>query len=215
MLRTFIAFDIDDRMRKECEYLILKGKKLFPKEIKWSEPANLHITFLFLGDVEQADIQVIKDLLQPLAEEMSAISLKNGQLRWNPPFKPQVVWIEFGMQNVECGIREQGDLESGLLREESKKPPRNDEKTEFGLFRKTFISKLKEKLPYLKLDNKDFKWHLTLGRIKNKINIEKWMLHNEVFNSDVSISQISLYQSILYPQGPVYKNLALFPLASG
>ena len=95
MIRTFIAFEVDDRHKRECDYLILKGKKLFPKEIKWVEYENLHITFLFLGDIEQSDVSIVKDKLQMLSEKLSVLSLKNGQLRWNPPFKPKTLWIEY------------------------------------------------------------------------------------------------------------------------
>ena len=186
MIRAFIAFEIDDKHKRECDYLTLKGKKLFPKEIKWVDSENLHVTFLFLGDIEQSDVSTIKDKLQTLSEKLPATSLKNGQLRWNSPFKPKTLWIEYTIDNAE-----------------------------FDAMRKEFISDLKRELPYLKVDDKDYKCHLTLGRVKNKINIEKWLLHEELFRQDMSLNHISLYQSTLHPQGPVYKNLALITLNGG
>ena len=185
-MRLFLAFDIDENFRRECDFLIMKGKKLFPKEIKWVESQNLHFTFAFLGDVEQNDVKIVIDLLSDLSKDISLMDMNNGVLKWNPPFKPQTIWIEYLLENQELVEK-----------------------------RKDFLKKIKIELPYLKLDNKDFKLHLTLGRIKNKINIEKWLLHEEVFNSSTSLKHISLYESILYPQGPVYKNLALYNLQGG
>ena len=186
MIRTFIAFEVDDRHKRECDYLILKGKKLFPKEIKWVEYENLHITFLFLGDIEQSDVSIVKDKLQMLSEKLPVLSLRNGQLRWNPSFKPKTLWIEYTIEDLE-----------------------------FGAMRKEFIDDLKEELPYLKIDDKDYKCHLTLGRVKGKINIEKWLLHEESFNHAMNLNHVSLYQSTLHPQGPVYRNLALITLNGG
>ena len=185
-MRTFIGFDIDDKFRRECEYLIMKGKKLYPKEIKWVEPINLHFTYLFLGEVDQSDVKIIGEMLSQLAEQVPIINLENGILKWNPPFKPQTIWMEYSLYNPD-----------------------------FAMVRKIFSKKLTEEIPYLKLDNKDFKFHLTLGRIKNKIDINKWLLHEEVINTNTTLTQISLYESILYPQGPVYKNINLIKLSGG
>jgi len=190
MIRTFIAFEIDDKSKRECDYLTQKGKKLFPKDIKWVDYNNLHITFLFLGEIEQNDVVSVKNLLQELSEELPVFTLKNGQLRWNPPFKPKTLWIEYPNPFTEV----------------------TPSPVSFCKIRDNFIKKLKSELPYLKLDNKDFIFHLTLGRVKHKINIEKWLLHDEMFIHDVELKHISLYQSTLHPQGPIYRNLATIPL---
>ena len=187
MIRTFIAFEIDDKSKRECDHLILKGKKLFPKEIKWVESHNLHITLVFLGDIEQSDVKIVKEQLQELAELLPEITLKNGQLRWNPQFKPKTLWIEY--PDCSCEV--------------------------FDEIRDSFVAEMKRLLPYLQIDKKDFKFHITLGRVKNKINIEKWLLHDELFNHEVQLRHLSLYQSTLHPQGPIYKNLELITLHGG
>ena len=185
-MRTFIAFDIDDKFRRENEFLIMKGKKLYPKEIKWVEPVNLHFTYLFIGEVDPSDIKIVKEMLPQLAEQIPVIDLEQGILKWNSPFKPQTIWIEYKLDNPD-----------------------------FAMLRKDFCKKLIRELPYLKFDNKDFKFHLTLGRVKTKIDINRWQLHEEVISTSTALTQISLYESILYPQGPVYKNLMQNKLNGG
>jgi 2'-5' RNA ligase len=173
-MRLFIAFDIDEKFRKVCDYLILKGRKLYPKEIKWVESQNLHFTFLFLGEIERDNLPLIVEMLDVIS--LPVMDLDNGVLKWNPPFKPQTIWIEYPSVCQEL-------IET----------------------HKRFRKELKEKLPDLKLDKKDFKFHLTLGRIKNHLNIEKWQLHEEIFNTTTKVTQITLYESVLLPHGPVYK----------
>jgi 2'-5' RNA ligase len=67
------------------------------------------------------------------------------------------------------------------------------------------------------VDNKVFKPHLTLGRIKNLTNksaliewIEKYRDH---FFQDVLVNEIIFYESILSPKGPVYKVMKTFKLS--
>jgi 2'-5' RNA ligase len=190
MIRSFISFDINDTLRDDCISLIYKGKGLYLDQIKWVNPENLHLTFLFLGDIGFSDKDTVIDLIGNLVSQLPPLSLYNPTLKWNPPFKPMQIWIEYSCDD-----------------------------TTFDSLRKTFIYHLKQELPYLKLDNKDFKWHLTLGRVRQqetkKIDISKWVFTDEELHPTLSLSQISLYQSILQPYGPTYKSLASFPLKGG
>ena len=190
MIRTFIAFDIDENTRNEYLNLTYKGKSIYPKEINWVEPQNLHFTYLFLGDIVTSDRKVIENLLAAVSQKIPILHLKNGVLKWHPTFKPIYLWIEYTIDFLE-----------------------------FINIRKKFIYDLKQELPYLELEKRDFKCHLTLGRVKPKssraLDITKWDLHDEIIESDITLNQISLYQSILYPQGPIYKNLVIYPLVGG
>ncbi|MCL2063886.1 MAG: RNA 2',3'-cyclic phosphodiesterase [Candidatus Cloacimonetes bacterium] len=197
MIRTFIAFDIDENTRNECMNLTYKGKSIYHKEINWVEPQNLHFTYLFLGDIVPSDKQSVINLISEVAQKTPILHLKQGQLRWNPPFKPHCLWIEYI-------ISQHNNLN------------KDGSNFDFSNIRKRFIYDLKQELTYLEFDKRDFKFHLTLGRVKSKeiksLNIAKWTLNEESIETEIYLQNISLYQSILYPQGPVYKNLATFPL---
>jgi 2'-5' RNA ligase len=153
-------------------------------------PDNLHLTFLFLGDIQYTDRSTVENLIKDLAEKLPSLELINPILKWNPPAKPMQIWIEYSCENPT-----------------------------FTNIRKEFMYKLKQDLQYLKFDNKDFKWHITLGRVRQfeskKIDLSKWHLPDEEIEPTLILHQISLYQSILQQYGPLYKNLASFPLKGG
>ena len=182
-MRLFIAYDIDRKFRKECEYTILKGMKIYRSEIKWVKVENLHFTLLFLGDVLYEDLDIVKLYLDEFATKLYVLHLKNGQLRWDKLHKPRTIWIEYTLDNKE--IME---------------------------LRNNFASKLQKILPYLKINVKDFRFHLTLGRVQKELNIDRWLLHEEVINTTSTLENISLYESILSPSGRVYKNLLSYKL---
>ncbi len=67
-----------------------------------------------------------------------------------------------------------------------------------------------------KNDKREFKPHLTLGRIKfirDKTNL-KTVLENSKFQDfgDIHVGEVLLYESILTPKGPIYKVLNRFAL---
>ena len=194
MIRTFIAFDIDEHTRAECMELTYIGKSIYHKEINWVEPQNFHFTYLFLGDIVPSDKRFVESLISELANNLPVLHLTSGELKWNPPYKPQCLWIEYKFNK---------DTDSSPA-------------STFISSRKKFIYDLKQELTYLELDKRDFKFHLTLGRVKSKVykslNLIKWNLNEEIIKKEITLSRITLYQSILYPQGPVYKVLASFPL---
>jgi 2'-5' RNA ligase len=176
MIRTFLAYEIPESHRNECHRLILRGKRFYPSEIKWVEPQNLHITLLFLGEIEERDSDIVLDILYRYATHLLPLNLTNARVNWNSISKPQTLWVEYAHDSVNTILKQ-------------------------------FKKELRYKLPYLQLDSRDFLCHLTLGRLKKKINIEKWQVYNEVVTSDFTLNEISIYESKLYPQGPVYKCL--------
>jgi len=177
-MRSFIAFDISDTHRKECDILIQKGKRIYANEIKWVDLTNLHITLLFLGDIEIEDKQKVIKLMNDFYNDLPKINLKKGILNWNSISNPKTIWIEYSFDN-----------------------------SEFDKLHKVLIKNLKRELPYLKLDNREFLCHLTLGRVKTKIDVEKWKIYNEGVKDGHVLHDLSLYQSKLYPGGPVYTKL--------
>ena len=190
MLRTFIAFDLDENTRNEFLELTYKCKSVYPKEMNWVDPANLHFTYFFLGDIVPSDKKTVINLVADLTNNLPVLHLEKGELKWDSLSKPHCLWIEYLISSA-CN-------------------------TDFHNVRKKFIYDIKQAIPYLELDKRDFKCHLTLGRVKKKesktIDISKWALAEEIFEKEITLSQISVYQSILYPQGPVYKPLAIFNL---
>lgn len=99
-MRTFLAIEISEKLR---EQLVEIQKALKPKisPVKWVEPENLHLSVEFLGDVEEAKIAEIAEVLEKIAVEVTPFELIPTQIVLIPsPRRPRVVAI---------GLR--GDLE--------------------------------------------------------------------------------------------------------
>jgi 2'-5' RNA ligase len=68
-----------------------------------------------------------------------------------------------------------------------------------------------------RIEDRPFKPHITIGRIKHLQNPEimKSFLdkYGEVEVQQVTVSEVILYESILRPSGPIYKPIGMFTLA--
>ncbi len=58
----------------------------------------------------------------------------------------------------------------------------------------------------LAIDDKPFKSHITIARIKKPLNIEKFIKEIKL-ESSFRADEITLFESVLTPQGPIYKNI--------
>lgn len=69
-MRVFVAVDIGDDMRREVQRVIaalavkLEQVKEPPKVV-WVKPAALHVTIRFLGEVEEAEVDRLQQLMAP------------------------------------------------------------------------------------------------------------------------------------------------------
>lgn len=88
---------------------------------------------------------------------------------------------------------------------------------EFFFFRQLF-EKLEPKIQELQFDPYygNFVPHITLGRVKNVINKQRFWKSVEslkpTFSQPIAIKELTLYQSFLNKTGPEYKVLGSYPL---
>lgn len=97
MVRTFVAIDLPEEIRERVRefqaILTQSGGRL-----AIVDPANLHITLKFLGEVEPERIEPIIEALR--AVRAAPFELTVGCAVCNPPRRPRVVW---------CGITDAGE----------------------------------------------------------------------------------------------------------
>lgn len=65
---------------------------------KWYRPEQFHLTLHFIGNLDERDVERVKELLQPIAREHAAFSLRLDRIGWFPNAK--VVW---------CGVEGEMD----------------------------------------------------------------------------------------------------------
>ena len=172
---------------------IKKNLKIFldelstlPVKIKWVELENLHITLKFLGNVNSCDIRPIIEKLKISAAEVKSFETTCQGLEFSPKLKHPKV--------LWVCLK--------------------DTLNNFIVFHRKIDNNL-SLLGYNK-EQRMFKPHLTLGRIKSLKNISLLIKHTEKWKEksfgSLEIKNISLMQSILKPTGPIYNELRTIDL---
>ena len=155
--------------------------------VKPVEPENIHITLKFLGNIKEADTKKVDKTIFESVKGYKPISLKAKGIGVFPSIKKPRV--------IWTGISDQLNLMTELQK-------RLDEKLEE-------IGFPKEKRP--------FRGHLTLGRVKAKIDpirLSDALKEFATFESEsFSVDRVILYKSELEPKGAVYTKMANVLLA--
>src|SRR5437773_9358604 len=94
--RTFIALDpgkaIRDRLVSLQENLAKSGA-----DVKWVEPDNLHLTLLFLGEVDQRDLTPVCRAVAEVAAHLAVFPLTLEQTGAFPNARrPRTLWVGVG-----------------------------------------------------------------------------------------------------------------------
>jgi 2'-5' RNA ligase len=176
MIRSFIAVDIPEAVRDKLDGLLFKLKNS-QADVKWVKSKSIHITLKFLGDVEEARLPQIKEIMENAVKNVQPFTVSiEGTGAFPDDRRPRVLWV--GVQKgFETLIRLAADLDSQLAA------------LGFEL----------EKRPYSP--------HLTLGRVRSPKQIDTVidMMHSMTFHAgDFLNEDILLMRSDLRPDGAVY-----------
>lgn len=180
-MRTFVSIEIPEDIKDNIEKSIGEMKVTLPP-IKWVDKKNLHITMKFLGWVEDRKIDGLTGSLTDLAKNFGTIKVSFAGLGVFPDARrPRVVWV---------GIDEGGDRVKELA-----------ERLEEGL----------SKEGYREGEDREFSPHLTIGRVKEKIEPEALCAYVEKNKKadygGFVVKHISLMKSTLRRSGPIYEEV--------
>jgi 2'-5' RNA ligase len=176
LLRTFIALETPISHRDALAEYLLRWKRIYSRGINWVNPQNLHQTLLFLGDTSSSLLPEIKQILQEAVLETHPFELTLKGFELFPATQPRLLWAK-----LEAAERRIFVLAKTLYQAIS----------EIGL----------------QPDQKPLKLHITMGRIKAA---QTALAEQEFLSSPLPVTSalydtITLYQSILRPEGAVYK----------
>ena len=182
-MRTFIAIPLPQEIKASLAKLQEK-LKASGADVKWVEPANIHLTLKFLGERDEKKIEKIEQAIQDTAKDKTEFIARISSLGAFPKISsPRVIWV---------GI-DQGDSETKLIAGELE-----------GLIAKIGIPK----------EEREFSSHITIGRTKSSKNLEKLVKvlsdYTGEFGKDelkFTVKKIVLYKSTLTPRGPIYEAL--------
>lgn len=121
MIRTFIAVEIPDTVRKKLVRDIDALREHAPL-VKWAKPENLHLTLRFLGDVKENDLDELFDAVSDAVAESEPFALEIRGIGAFPNWRhPRVVWAGCAEGDREAsrlaGLVESACVDLGYERE--------------------------------------------------------------------------------------------------
>jgi 2'-5' RNA ligase len=155
-------------------------------KIRWVQPANMHITLAFIGDLEELQINNISKKIQNLASDINLFKYSVEKLGvFKSIQNPTVIWFGIKVGDIAQLLKSRIDLalkESGI-------------NTEIRSFK-----------PHLTIGRAKF--------INNKDKLHDLLnTYNDMVFLEDEVKEIILYESILKPDGPTYVELGKFKLA--
>ena len=149
--------------------------------LRWVRPENVHLTLRFLGDISTETIQAVREAMERSIFGTQPIILRLSGIGVFPGLKHPKV--------LWLGLGGQLDLLDDLYRNLS-----------------TYLAE--QGIP---LENRPFKGHLTIGRVKERLyseNLGAALLRQADFRTDDFVADsICLFKSDLTPGGAVYTPL--------
>ena len=187
-MRCFVAIEIPEDIRTD---LVALQKELAGRvdvhrgDVKWVEPEGMHLTLKFLGEVPDNQIVDVCNITKEVADRRAAFDLAIKEVGTFGGRSARVLWVGAGLECPEL-LDVQKDLEEQL--------------DQAGWPREA----------------RPFSGHLTLCRIRNSKAGEKLAeLAKEYKDFDlgtVRAGSMTVFESQLRPQGPMYTPLGNYPL---
>ncbi|MBN2307849.1 MAG: RNA 2',3'-cyclic phosphodiesterase [Candidatus Hydrogenedentes bacterium] len=182
-MRTFIAIELPDTARQALAKLS-RRLQACPMRASWAKPENMHLTLRFLGDIEEPDVDTIREILAAAYAGAESFDLDvRGTGVFPNASKPSVVWagvvpIEGPLKRVQAAA-EEAACAIGL------KPER-----------------------------RRFHPHVTLARIKEPArsgSLAALLVREQAFDGgSFSVGSVSLFSSRLDAGGAVHTRLQEF-----
>lgn len=173
-MRLFFALPLSNEIREDLYNALTGARKKFPR-LKWVSCEALHVTLLFLGEVEAAELNILQARMTERQKiggfekfTLSYSGLSTFPLRGTP----KVLYTPVTLGRDECISLHQAAIELS----EGIKPP----------------------------DRKKFIPHITLARIKER-KLPEASLYTSSVDGSLTIDRMVLYESILGPKGPRYE----------
>jgi len=156
------------------------SSSLSHERIKWVEPSTMHLTLKFFGETDETKIPAICLAMETAVIQSTPFTMKVANTGiFGSHYNPKVIW--FGIEkHAELEVLEQNIV---------------DELAKYGWQR----------------DRQNFVPHLTIGRIRALLDKELFQKIISNFNiieiQKENVTEITLFESILRQEGPLYVNV--------
>src|SRR5437870_6499402 len=113
-IRTFIAIELTEGIREQLVALQEALGRTAPG-VKWVEPENLHVTLLFLGEVDDREVPAVCRAVGDCMQQHTPFTMKMETAGCFPNMRrPRVLWVGVG-QGAQELVALHDDLEPPLL----------------------------------------------------------------------------------------------------
>jgi 2'-5' RNA ligase len=187
-VRTFVAVEMSPAVVRRAADLA-ERLQVDDVRVKWVDPANMHVTLKFLGDVPQADIAGVCEAVAQAAAAQAAFEVSLVGAGAFPDLRrPGTVWI-----GVDQGNQALCTLQAA-------------------------VDKSLKKLGFPK-ERRQFHPHLTIGRVRqvgpaaSRLG-ERIREHADFDAGRARIERVVVFASFLDRSGPTYQLLGQGPLAA-
>ncbi len=94
--RVFIAInpslDIKEKLAEKQKEIDRSFNEFCP--VKWTKKDNLHITLLFMGNVEMEDVFNAFEKTEEIAEKVNAFEIEINEIEYFPNNNPRMIWVK-------------------------------------------------------------------------------------------------------------------------
>lgn len=186
-VRTFVAIETSPEVQTRAGDLI-RVLAAAPAKVKWGEPAQLHFTLKFLGDIDLVDVPQICEAVKRAVAGLPPFEVEaRGAGAFPNADRPRTIWLGTGrgaepMVEVHAAV-EQQLAPLGFRREQRRYRP-----------------------------------HLTVGRVRGGPQGiaelgQLLALHADYKAGIVAVDEVVVFSSELTRTGPIYEPLSTIPLA--
>jgi RNA 2',3'-cyclic 3'-phosphodiesterase len=187
-MRCFIAITISEQIRKSLARLQneLRGKADVRKgDVKWVNPETIHLTLKFLGEIKDEQAVEVCNVTRDVAGRHQGFELEVAEVGHFGGTSARVLWVGAG-QSCDALLKLQQDLEEQL------------------------------DLAGWPKEGRKFAAHLTVCRVRNsKAGSKLAQLirpYKDFKLGTMSADSVSVYQSQLTSEGPIYTVLGNYRL---
>jgi len=189
-MRLFTAIELNEDARQAIavEQKRIAGVlgRAAAASLKWIQPERMHLTLVFLGEIEEAHTPAVIDAMGEEIDEVKPFAIVFAGLGVFPPHRaPRVLWL-----GLSTGAAEAIELQQHVAERLSP----------------TGVT----------IEERAFHPHLTMARWREGRNADRRRIAAADQGAEVAridVGAVTLYQSRLSSSGPAYTVLARAPLA--
>jgi 2'-5' RNA ligase len=178
-IRSFICIVLPEELKAKIAELQSELKRE-PVSVSWAKPENVHLTLKFLGDVEETQLEQVKEAVSQTAQAHARFELVvHGCGVFPNERDPRVLWV---------GLKDETGALQPLVQEIE------DRLGAIGFAR----------------EERPFRAHLTIGRVRSGRNareLARKLTATDFPRHRFAVEQITLMRSDLKPTGAIYTPL--------